>query len=116
VTASLKPLGCFVVRPDHPCLPGHFPGHAIVPGVVLLDETISLILDRLPGAAVAGIAASKFPAMLLPGQVVEVACGPAAQERLDFLCSVEGTVVACGTLRLRFTLAADGQIQTFTSP
>lgn len=33
----------FVVPPDHPSLAGHFPGHPIVPGVVLLDAVLEAI-------------------------------------------------------------------------
>jgi len=57
----------------HPCLPGHFPGHPIVPGVVLLDA----VLAALP--AHAGVAVRvrsmpnvKFLAPLSPGQEFEV--------------------------------------------
>ncbi len=92
--------------PGHPSLPGHFPGQPLVPGVVLLDETIALILDRLQGMAVAGIVASKFTAVVLPGQVIEVASGPVAGDRLDFLCTVAGAPVARGTLRV-IPVAAD---------
>ncbi len=72
----------------------------MVPGVVVLDATIELILDRLPGMEAAGIVASKFIAVVLPGQVIEVACGPVAGDRLDFLCTVADAPVARGTLRL----------------
>lgn len=28
----------FTIRPDHPAIPGHFPGNPVVPGVLILDE------------------------------------------------------------------------------
>jgi len=36
----------FSISHDHPCLPGHFPGHPLVPGVVLLDQVVGLIEAR----------------------------------------------------------------------
>ncbi len=99
-------VGQFVIPPDHACLDGHFPGRPIVPGMVLLDEALSLIGDHLPGRIVSGLASAKFLAVVLPGQVVEVQCGtppadPSAPSRVDFACVVAGGIVARGTARLR---------------
>lgn len=64
----------FSVPVDHPCLPGHFPGRALVPGVVVLEHVLlaieaqaGVVLDtlRLPQV--------KFLHPLLPGQLAEVA-------------------------------------------
>jgi 3-hydroxymyristoyl/3-hydroxydecanoyl-(acyl carrier protein) dehydratase len=35
---------------NHPGGAGHFPGNPIIPGALLLDEILSCIADRLPGA------------------------------------------------------------------
>lgn len=58
-------LGTLCIAPDNPCLPGHFPGQPVVPGVVVLEE----------GLAQAGIAPQrilqvKFMQPVLPGQLV----------------------------------------------
>ncbi|MGH8025752.1 MAG: hypothetical protein ACREO0_03395 [Pseudoxanthomonas sp.] len=65
----------FIIPADHPCLPGHFPGRPIVPGVVLLDRVIEAIeasqTDRgpLPPLRLPQV---KFIKPLLPGQTASV--------------------------------------------
>jgi 3-hydroxymyristoyl/3-hydroxydecanoyl-(acyl carrier protein) dehydratase len=61
------------IAASHPALPGHFPGHPVVPGVVLLDAVI-VALPRHTGHAtrVTGFPAVKFLAPLLPEQVFEI--------------------------------------------
>ena len=41
------------VPADHPAFAGHFPGHPIVPGVVLLDRAVQMA-QRLRGGPLAG--------------------------------------------------------------
>jgi hypothetical protein len=73
----------FSIAPDHPCLPGHFPGAPIVPGVVMLDEAFrALGLDASTPLKIDWV---KFARPLLPGEVatveatVEAAVGAAAE-------------------------------------
>jgi 3-hydroxymyristoyl/3-hydroxydecanoyl-(acyl carrier protein) dehydratase len=37
----------FSVGSEHPALPGHFPGHPIVPGVLVLDRVLTRVTAEL---------------------------------------------------------------------
>lgn len=61
----------FRVPAEHPCLPGHFPGEPLVPGVVML-EAVAEALRAWRGERLARIAEAKFAAPLRPGEDAEV--------------------------------------------
>ncbi len=56
----------FRIPVDHPCLPGHFPGRPLVPGVVLLDHVLQAAAPT--GQQVTGLRQVKFLSALLPGE------------------------------------------------
>ena len=95
---TLRPLGEFCIPDDHPSLPGHFPGRPVVPGVVLLDAAIALILARRPGRVV-GIPSVKFTRQVAPGQLVQVSCGEGGG-RIAFACTVDGRPALHGSVAL----------------
>ena len=97
----MRPAGRFTVAGDHPSLPGHFPGHPVVPGVLLLEEAIACILAALPGQAVAAVSSAKFLRAVAPDQAIDVAWEPAGADRVSFLCAADGLAVLRGTARLR---------------
>jgi 3-hydroxymyristoyl/3-hydroxydecanoyl-(acyl carrier protein) dehydratase len=88
----------FRIAPDHPALPGHFPGHPVVPGVLLLDGVIEAA-TRWLGAPlrVRGLRQAKFIAPLLPGEVASIDL-ELAGDSLDFVIQRDGTTVAKGCL------------------
>lgn len=88
------------ISPDHPALPGHFPGNPLVPGVVILDRVMDAVAHGLPGWRVAGIRKLKFLRPLLPGQAFEVVCAGVKDGRLRFRCVSGDTLVAEGNLEL----------------
>ncbi|MBU6246257.1 MAG: hydroxymyristoyl-ACP dehydratase [Xanthomonadaceae bacterium] len=61
----------FRVPAEHPCLPGHFPGEPLVPGVVML-EAVAEALRAWRGERLVRIAEAKFVAPLRPGEDAEV--------------------------------------------
>ena len=90
----------FVIPQDHPSLPGHFPGQPIVPGVVILDCAMAVLLRDRPTALLAGLDDVKFVAPVLPGAEVSVTCGDSTADRLTFACAVDGRTVLRGRVRL----------------
>jgi 3-hydroxymyristoyl/3-hydroxydecanoyl-(acyl carrier protein) dehydratase len=83
----------------HPAFAGHFPGHPVLPGVVLLAEILAgaerclgVPMDRIL------IRVAKFHAPVLPGSTLaaELVVG----NGIVFTISCGGTRVASGTLTL----------------
>jgi 3-hydroxyacyl-[acyl-carrier-protein] dehydratase len=109
MTSAIAPLH-FEIADDHPCLPGHFPGRPVVPGVVVLDRVFAAI-EAQAGFASARVRMPqvKFLQPLLPRQAarVELEAVPSA-DKLDE-----------GTPRWRFkvlreadaALLASGEVQ-----
>lgn len=89
----------FAIDPDHPALPGHFPGRPVVPGVVLLDRVIAAARDAFGLPTATHLPRVKFAAPVLPGQRVEVALTRLDATRITFTCTVGDQAVATGELR-----------------
>ncbi|UNK48444.1 hypothetical protein MNR01_11795 [Lysobacter sp. S4-A87] len=91
----------FVIAADHPCLPGHFPGRPLVPGVVLLDHVIAEIEAGHGPLPPLGLPQVKFLQPLLPGEEAHIEIAGAAPRwrfrvlRGDTLLA-SGDIVAAG--------------------
>ncbi len=91
------------VPPDHPALPGHFPGAPIVPGVLLLDRVLDCAESWLGRSlAPTGLAQVKFLAPWPPGEDAQVNL-ELADTRLKFVVRRGGEALATGV----FSLAPD---------
>ncbi len=83
---------------DHPVGPGHFPSNPIIPGALLLAETVRLIVQAL--AADAGscrVKAAKFLRPVRPGETVSITYS-ATQQEIRFQCSVGADKVMTGAM------------------
>jgi 3-hydroxymyristoyl/3-hydroxydecanoyl-(acyl carrier protein) dehydratase len=62
----------FEITPDHPSLPGHFPGRPLVPGVVLLERVLAAIETTNGPLGPLRLPQVKFVQPLLPGERARV--------------------------------------------
>ncbi|HTV86227.1 MAG TPA: hydroxymyristoyl-ACP dehydratase [Dyella sp.] len=84
------------VAPEHPCLPGHFPGQPLVPGVLLLEH-VARALREWRAQRLARVVEAKFLAPLHPGEPAEVELGESAG-RIRFEIRRGDTVLARGLI------------------
>ncbi|HEV2284948.1 MAG TPA: hypothetical protein VGR80_02805 [Steroidobacteraceae bacterium] len=84
----------------HPALAGHFPGAPILPGVVLLDETVRAV-ERAGarGPTRWTVGAAKFLKPVRPGEVLTLEHERLANGSIRFALSSAGRAVAQGVLR-----------------
>jgi len=84
------------VAAGHPCLPGHFPGVPLVPGVLLLEQ-VALALREWRGQRLARVVEAKFVAPLLPEQDATIVLTEAAG-RVRFDIRRDGQLLARGSM------------------
>lgn len=96
----------FTINPDHPALPGHFPGNPVVPGVVVLEHLIDALSRAHPGRTCTGVRRMKFLRLLRPGEAVEVVFGEAKDDGITVKASVAGEPLIDGRLTLAPVQAA----------
>ncbi|MFD0738720.1 hypothetical protein ACFQZQ_05445 [Lysobacter koreensis] len=90
----------FSIAPDHPCLPGHFPGRPLVPGVVLLEQVLEAIEAGHGPLGALRLPQVKFLQPLLPGEPARVElrplATPGAAPRWRFQVLRDDTLLASG--------------------
>jgi 3-hydroxymyristoyl/3-hydroxydecanoyl-(acyl carrier protein) dehydratase len=82
--------GGFVVSASHPALPGHFPGQPVVPGVVLLEETLALIGGKAAWCGPVHLERVRFTVPVPPEQDVVVSWRSSSPGKFDFVGHVAG--------------------------
>lgn len=94
----------FTIPVTHPSLEGHFPNNPIVPGVVILDEVLTIIKMIKPQFTVHAMPMVKFLQPLLAEQKVFVEIKEKTQTSLSFICSHNETKLVTGQLNLKSLL------------
>ena len=90
------------ITKDHPALSGHFPGHPVVPGVVVLDEVIETLKQRYGDSLiVTGLPAVKLSSPLKPEELLRITIESEDRETAAFTCRVGSRLVASGSIRFR---------------
>ena len=85
--------------PDHPAAQGHFPGNPIIPGAVLLSETLRAIEANLDLSLSPGqLGSAKFLHPARPGDRVTIEFSDSARGAIRFACSVGTVTVLTGVV------------------
>ena len=87
---------------EHPSLAGHFPGHPVVPGVVMLGEIMNAIREiTKENIEFVGMPSAKFLSPLNPGEPLTIRLDQQGNGAMDFTCTTGSRLIASGCLRYR---------------
>jgi 3-hydroxymyristoyl/3-hydroxydecanoyl-(acyl carrier protein) dehydratase len=90
------------INSDHPALPGHFPGHPVVPGVIVLDEVIAALREIYgQELVVTGMPAVKLSSPLRPEERLTITVESQDTNTAAFTCEVGRRLIASGSIRFR---------------
>lgn len=85
-----------IIHADHPCLTGHFPGHPIVPGVIVLERVVQAAEAWLgQSLTVQKFSNVKFLRPLKPDEPMEIVLS-GELPLLRFRCECNGHALAQG--------------------
>lgn len=91
-----------IIPADHPAFAGHFPGMPIVPGVVLLDESMHAIAaDTGLDATAWQISSVKFLSPSAPGELVIIEHEQLANGTIKFEVLAGSRHIVTGSLTVR---------------
>lgn len=86
------------IAPDHPALPGHFPGQPIAPGALILDLVIAAAEHAFPEHWISGVRRMKFLGRLSPGSEIAIAFNEPTAAGVRFRIIAREAIAAEGQL------------------
>jgi len=90
------------ISADHPSLAGHFPGHPVVPGVVMLGEIMKAIREMAKEhIEFIGMPSAKFLSPLNPGEPLTIRIDQQGDGTMEFTCTTGPRLIASGCLQYR---------------
>ena len=107
----MGPNRIITIGADHPSLAGHFPGHPVVPGVVMLGEIMRAIREMVKETIeFVGMPSAKFQSPLSPGEPLTITLDKQDDKAMEFTCTAGSRLIANGCLRYR--IVCDDSIGT----
>ena len=98
----MGPERIVTIGADHPSLAGHFPGHPVVPGVVMLGEVMTAIRETAKEyIEFVGVPSAKFISTLNPGEPLTIRLDQQGDGAMEFTCTAGSRLIASGCLRYR---------------
>lgn len=96
----MGPERMVTIGADHPSLAGHFPGHPVVPGVVMLGEIMNAIrVMTKENIEFVGMPSAKFLSPLNPGEPLTIRLNQQGEGATEFTCTTGSRLIANGSLR-----------------
>ena len=98
----MGPERIVTIDANHPSLAGHFPGHPVVPGVVMLGEVMDVIREMTTAKIeFVGMPSAKFMSPLNPGEPLTIRLDQQGDGATEFTCSTGSRLIATGCLHYR---------------